>query len=865
MAMAIMKWMHLLAILSPLIGSSCFAFVFERSPFLIPQRSSRSLVLIADGESTTPQAAFKELQLSTRTTTTRTWKRCATTASCVELSRGGDSGDDPKGNGNGSDHNKSGRSNNNQNKSDGDGDSLESLFQRADQMIKDRKLDDAFSALADIYAADPNATGLSRRFESLLRLKVDLLSDEYEAALALASTSISVTVADDDYTTIRNNKDDVVNMNKLRFALCQERMGMGALLIDRESYEDASVQLRSVVSDLSASCGSNSSDTLTNENEGAEYEMFEKAACMLYRTQAASCNWTDAQRDSEQLASFLRRAKENDAKDNSNRNSNSSSDDGSASHKSVPPIHPFEALKWPCVSLESATFVAHKYSNRAASLVATQNKAGTAAAPDCAKANKKIDGNKIRLGYISPDFTGTHPLAFLMQHMFRMHNSEEFEVFIYSLAKPDGSPEVQAIQKSVAATNWVELASYGNNATAMAKRIQQDNLDTMVDLCGHSGTSTIMELMAHRVAPAQISYMGFPGSTGASYIDYLVCDETVVPSATTSTTSEDKLLFRRQHYTETLILMPHCYFVNSHKTLYSNSNNNNSNDNSISIPRYAAGADSKLRRSERRKYGLPASSFVFCCHSRPDKINPITFRSWMTAMQRLRLASSSGGSNEAASAPGDDNAEDPSAVLWLLRSGSEMEHNLRTIAQNEYGLDPSRCLVFCDVAPRDEHVQRLALADVFLDTPAYNAHTVGCDCLWAGVPMISLLLPPQAEEDDNTNTSISSSTCTGTLRTDKLPSRVGASLLKACGLEDMIASSMQEYENLMWKCATDQTWFRNKVRVKLDSSALDESPLFDTARWVKNLETGLKVVASRTSRGKRDGEGGDIIVPDYSI
>ena len=115
------------------------------------------------------------------------------------------------------------------------------------------------------------------------------------------------------------------------------------------------------------------------------------------------------------------------------------------------------------------------------------------------------------------------------------------------------------------------------------------------------------------------------------------------------------------------------------------------------------------RASLRTKYGIDPSAFVYCCHSRPDKIDPSTFRSWTSALKRVRSA--------------DTNRP---AVLWLLRSGYEMEHNLRQWVCQEFGKELEDCLVFADVADRKEHLRRLGIADVFLDTPAYNAHTLGC-------------------------------------------------------------------------------------------------------------------------------------------
>ena len=125
-------------------------------------------------------------------------------------------------------------------------------------------------------------------------------------------------------------------------------------------------------------------------------------------------------------------------------------------------------------------------------------------------------------------------------------------------------------------------------------------------------------------------------------------------------------------------------------------------------------ANEDERNALRAKYGIHHSAFVFCCHSRPDKIDPATFRSWMHALMRIRCEEKNDG--ELPSRP----------VLWLLRSGEEMEQNVRQWIRREFGDDADNCLVFADVAERNEHLKRLGIADVFLDTPAYNAHTLGC-------------------------------------------------------------------------------------------------------------------------------------------
>lgn len=534
----------------------------------------------------------------------------------------------------------------------------------------------------------------------------------------------------------------------------QDRFGLAALFLDQERYEEASVQLSHILS--------------SQDDPGKD--VFEKASSMLFQSNAACCQWDTYVKDSEKLVASLQL---------SSRASGSDPND-------VPSIHPFEALKWPCISLSQATQIASLYARRSISST-TQNSNIDArlqwedGMPSITVSHDTVfarpSGRRIRLGYLSPDFTSLHPLAFLMQHVFRHHNRENFEVKLYSLLGDDGGPEVSSIR--LGCDSYTVLPT--EPADKLANQILDDDLDILVDLCGYAGTDRVSKIMSLRPAPIQVSYMGFPASSGASYIDYLVCDPIVVPPQL------------RKYYTEQLIQMPHCYFVNSHAT---------------SVSHLLVESDEE-RREMRRKNQLPEDAFVYCCHSRPDKIDPSTFRTWLSALRRAR--------------------EECAAVLWLLRSGLEMETNLRRIAREEFQLEDA-ALVFCDVAPRDEHLRRLGCADLFLDTPAYNAHTLGCDALFAGVPIISLLRPVTEDKP----------MCPLFVKTTKLASRVGASLLKAACLEELICDRMRDYADLMVRCATDKKWYVSIQNRLCESRLL--CPLFDTQRWVENLEVAFRQI-----------------------
>jgi protein O-GlcNAc transferase len=277
----------------------------------------------------------------------------------------------------------------------------------------------------------------------------------------------------------------------------------------------------------------------------------------------------------------------------------------------------------------------------------------------------------------------------------------------------------------------------------MYEQILRDEVDILVDLCGYAGTSFTSEIMASRCRlrqdeqqhfdregleqrrrfPVHVSFMGFPGSVGSSMLwDYSVFDKVVIPTEV----EHDGGNFRR-NYEEALVYMPHSYFVNSHKSAIGGKGDGIMLTSEVE------------RRALRRKYGIPPSAFVYCCHSRPDKIDPTTFRSWMRALSRVwsiyqRAAAGEKNEDTATVATVHEDVDSTCyyglrtrPVLWLLRSGDEMENNIRRLVREEFGQSlEEECLVFGDIAERREHLHRLGIADVFLDTPSYAAHTLGC-------------------------------------------------------------------------------------------------------------------------------------------
>ena len=510
-----------------------------------------------------------------------------------------------------------------------------------------------------------------------------------------------------------------------------DRLGLGSLLLEREKYSDAAIEFRAVLNDA----------TLTDETSR------ERAASSLFRCKANVCDWSSYDEDCAALVATVR---------------------SSLEASQLPTVHPYEALMWPCLTLSDAARIGARYGARALASVNT-----ALPLPDLSHgASRYQETGKIRIGYLSNDFTGRHPLGFLMQDVFRFH-SNEFEVYIYSLMEYDESPEIEKIRASASGGAWRELLG---SPYESARTIRADNLDILVDLTIYNGPANEAEILAHRVAPIQISHEGFPATCGCPpLIDYIVCDEITIPA------------HLQQYYSERKLYMPNCFFVNSHRYLPTN------------------GMNRSVGEGTREQVGLPENGFIYCAHHRSDKIDPRTFRTWLRALTRV-----------------------PASYLWILSAGDEMEQNLRMIASEEFCLGEDR-LVFSEKAPRNDHLLRLRLADLFLDTPAYNAHTTGCDCLVNGIPMVSLLRSIPAGE--------------GEVDTDKMPSRVGASFLHTLGLDELIASDMSAYEDVLVKCATEAQWYSG-IRDRLEKNRFS-SPLFDTDDWIKTWEAGLKEVVIR--------------------
>ena len=348
--------------------------------------------------------------------------------------------------------------------------------------------------------------------------------------------------------------------------------------------------------------------------------------------------------------------------------------------------------------------------------------------------------DKIRLGYLSGEFRD-QATAVLMAGLYERHDRDRFEVIAIDNGSADQSAMTARLKRAF--DGWIDIGDLNTNQ-AIAK-IRAAGIDVLINLNGYFGKLR-MDVFAGRPAPLQVNYLGFPGTLGAPYIDYLIADEIVIPAK------------EHRFYDERIVTLPGCYQVNDDKG------------------RAMAPAPS------RAEAGLPRTGFVFCNFNQSYKLTPETFAGWMRILQRVE-----------------------GSVLWLLEGPAPYADHIARHAK-AHGITPERIL-FAPDRPQDQHLARLSLADLFLDGLPYNAHTTGSDALWAGVPVL-------------------------TRRGTAFPGRVGASLLHAAGLPDLVTEQQQDYEDLAVRLAT-QPQALAAVKAKLTRNCA----LFDTDLFRRNIET----------------------------
>ncbi|CAG0917228.1 unnamed protein product [Notodromas monacha] len=465
---------------------------------------------------------------------------------------------------------------------------------------------------------------------------------------------------------------------------------------------------------------------------------------------------------------------------------------------------------------------------------------------------------RLKIGYVSSDF-GNHPTSHLMQSVPRVHDRTRVKVYCYATSGDDGSEFRRNVKQG--ADEFLDVSEMSSREAA--ERIRRDGIHILVNTNGYTrGART--EIFAAKPAPVQVLWLGYPGTMGASFIDYIVTDPVATPPESAG------------HFKETLAYLASSHYVGDHAAMFPHVaeklavavNRGNESDKIVLNARglvsklYSAGAvtlrmasgptdgvgnpgnecllgdevmgqiqnpndlfkrnicfqvmlknslvevtvngvtyqngaqvsDKKVARGERvprtvmvtcrSQYNLPADAVVYCNFNQLYKLDPRTMRLWFEILRRVEKS-----------------------CLWLLRFPAGGEKNIRIFA-NQEGIPQSK-LVFSEVAPKEEHVRRGQLADVCLDTLLCNGHTTGLDILWAGTPMI---------------------TCPG----ETLASRVGASQLTALGLQELIASSDQEYVDIAVRLGSNKTKLQ-KISSKLLENRRNSS-VYNVPGFAKQLE-----------------------------
>jgi predicted O-linked N-acetylglucosamine transferase (SPINDLY family) len=365
--------------------------------------------------------------------------------------------------------------------------------------------------------------------------------------------------------------------------------------------------------------------------------------------------------------------------------------------------------------------------------------------------------DRIRIGYVSSDFHN-HPVAHLVAGVLEAHDREHFMVHGFSTGQArQGDGYRERISQSLEV--FADARTMGRDA--LTERIRAAEIDILIDLNGHTiGRRT--DIFAARPAPVQVNYLGYPGTMGADYIDYIIADRHLIPEAS------------RDAYSEKIIYLPDSYQANDSKRAIA------------------------AQTSQRGEHGLPEDGFVFCSFNNTFKITPDIFGVWMRLLQAV-----------------------PGSVLWLFSEHQATTENLKREAERRN--IPASRLVFAGRQPLDRHLARHRLADLFLDTRYYNAHTTASDALWAGLPVL---------------------TCEG----ETFAARVASSLLHAVGLPELVTHSLEEYENLALQLAADPAKLA-AIKSKLANN-LAVAPLFDTARYTRHLEAAYRRMWEISQKGK---------------
>jgi len=375
---------------------------------------------------------------------------------------------------------------------------------------------------------------------------------------------------------------------------------------------------------------------------------------------------------------------------------------------------------------------------------------------DAIRKGERYCHKKIRVAYLSADFRH-HPMAYLMVGLFEQHDKSRFETTAISFGPNPGDQFRNRLENSF--DRFLDVQTRNDRDLALLMR--ELEIDIAIDLMGYTNNSR-PAILAFRPAPVQVNFLGYAGTMGADYIDYIIADRFIIPEVCQS------------FYTENVVYLPDTYLPT---------------DSTRFIGEHTP---------TRGEVGLPEGGFVFCCFNNNYKIAPPVFDIWMRLLRQVE-----------------------GSVLWLVEDNAEAVRNLRQEAERQ-GVASER-LVFAPRVRLDDYLARLRLADLFLDTLPYNAHTTASDALWAGLPVI---------------------TCAGL----SFAARVAGSLLNAVGLPELVTCNLEDYEVLALKLARDRDLLA-QIGSKLARNR-QNFPLFDTERFCRHIESAYHTMWERHQLGQ---------------
>merc|ERR1719431_374029 len=472
---------------------------------------------------------------------------------------------------------------------------------------------------------------------------------------------------------------------------------------------------------------------------------------------------------------------------------------------------------------------------------------------------------RLRIGYVSSDF-GNHPTSHLMQSIPGVHNRARVEIFCYSLSPDDGTTFRQKVSRE--AEHFIDLSAIQCNGKA-ADRIYQDGIHVLVNMNGYTKGAR-NEIFALRPAPIQAMWLGYPGTSGASFMDYIITDRQTSP------------ISLAQQYSEQLAFLPNTFFIGDHMRMFPHlkeriimADSTNPTDqvkdnvaviNAVDIDplKDVANMTQVTMEGQHREEQVKANVTVAELSTTQGINSMILNGQLQTSVNGVNIQNGLATQINAKAATGEEVPEQimvttrqqyglpddavvfcnfnqlykidpstlkmwvnilnrvPNSVMWLLRFPQVGETNIHVAAQ-QMGLKPGK-LIFSNVAAKEEHVRRGQLVDVCLDTPLCNGHTTGMDVLWADTPMV-------------------------TLPGETLASRVASSQLCTLGLSELVARTREDYENIAVRLGTDPD-YRRAIRAKVWKQRID-SPLFCVKTYASDLEKVFKAMWDKYQNGEK--------------